>query len=107
VLVTTAPPGEPRGYLERTKNFVKHVIGRPTVLDGVTEFNDWLKQYGQQQGVPVFDLEAALRRNANDRWMKPEFDSGDQLHLNVLAYDAMDRAFVTFLSTIPQPTSRQ
>jgi hypothetical protein len=39
--------------------------------------------------------------------MKPEFDSGDHVHLNALAYDAMDRAFVTFLSTLPQPSSRQ
>lgn len=99
VLVTTAPRGEPGGFIERTKGTFKRLLGRPTAMDGVIAFNDWLKQYGRQQNLPVFDLEAVLR-NSSNRWMNPEYDSGDRLHVNKQAYDAMDRAFASFLPSL-------
>lgn len=106
ILVTTAPIGEPSGLIEQTKSIAKRLLGRPATMDGVTAFNNWLRHYGQQQNLPVFDLETVLRRSGSDRWMNPEYDSGDRVHLNALAYDAMDRAFASFLSSLPAGSSR-
>lgn len=98
ILVTTAPLAEPTGFVQRVKDLIKGVIGKPTWQESVIEFNDWLKYYAKTEGLPVFDLEAALRRDDSKRWLRNEFDSGDGLHLNDVAYQAVDRAFVNFLA---------
>jgi len=96
MLVTTAPVSEPFGSAAR--RFVKKMLGKPDWLDTVTAYNDWLKVYAQHEKIPVFDLEAVLRRSDSERWLKAEYDVGDRVHLNAAAYKAMDRAFAAFLS---------
>ncbi len=98
MLVTTAPVGEPSGLVAKAKLKVKKLLGKPTWLDSITSFNDWIKEYGRAEGIPVFDLEALLRRSAEERWLKPEFDSGDTVHLTEAAYREMDRGFARFLN---------
>lgn len=98
VLVTTAPVGKPKEYVALGRIAVKRLIGRPTWLDSVTRFNDWVTAYGRRQRVPVFDLEAVLRRNRGERWLRDEYDSGDHVHLTEPAYHALDLAFAQFLS---------
>jgi hypothetical protein len=99
VLVTTVPVAEPPGIVGRVKYLVKHAIGRPTRIDTLIEFNDWLKDYARREQVPFFDLEAVVRRSAGERWLRPDFDSGDQLHVNAEAYRAIDGAFAAFLTS--------
>lgn len=101
VLVTTPPLDVPDGAIQRGKEEVKHLLGRGTAAEGIAVFNDWLKTYAAQERIPVFDLEAALRRAPGDRWMKAEYDSGDRVHLNAAGYQAMDKAFTQFLSGEP------
>lgn len=98
ILVTTAPVAEPKEMLPKFKNWVKQIIGKPTWQGSVLQFNDWLKAYAASEGLEVFDLEAALRRSAEDRWLRDEFDNGDGMHLNSTAYQAVDKAFVAFLA---------
>jgi hypothetical protein len=101
VLVTVAPVAEPTEYISRAKVFVKRLIGKPTPLDrlgGLAQFNDWLKQYAQRERIPVFDLAAQLQRSASERWLRSEYDIGDQLHLNEAAYRVLDGAFAKFLT---------
>ncbi len=98
MLVTTAPVGKPTGAVAQAKLKVKKILGKPTWLDSITQFNDWMKSYAQQEGIPVFDLEAALRLSPEDRWLKPEYDSGDMVHLTPAAYSEMDRQFAAFMS---------
>ena len=93
MLVTTAPVAEPTDLLGRAKALVKRALGRPATQEGVVAFNDWLKEFARRERVPVFDLEAVLRRSASERWLRAEYDSGDRLHLNAKAYAAIDRAF--------------
>ncbi|HSN20008.1 MAG TPA: SGNH/GDSL hydrolase family protein [Usitatibacter sp.] len=101
VLVTTAPLGAPEGAVERGKSGLKRLLGRDSAADGIAAFNDWMKAYAERERIPLFDLEAVLRRGAGERWMKPEYDSGDRVHLNAAGYRAMDRAFAQFLSGTP------
>jgi hypothetical protein len=98
VLVTTAPVAEPTEYIPRAKIFVKRLIGRPTQLDAIVQFNAWLKQYAQRERIPVFDLEAKLHRSESERWLRSEYDIGDKLHLNELAYRVLDEEVAKFLT---------
>jgi hypothetical protein len=98
ILVTTAPIAEPTRVMDRARALAKRLLGRTTAQEGLVVFNDWLREYAQRERIPLFDLEAVLRRSASDRWMRSEFDSGDRLHLNATAYAAMDRAFAEFLA---------
>lgn len=100
ILVTTAPVGKPDDYIVRLKNVVKIIIGRPTKQGSVAEFNDWMKEYGRRIGIPVFDLESILILSPEERWLRPEYDSGDKTHLTARAYEAMDRAFARFLPNL-------
>lgn len=98
ILVTTPPLAEPTGIVQRTKDFVKGLVGKPTWQASVLEFNDWLRAYAKRENIPVFDVEAVLRREDQSRWLRDEFDEGDGLHLNRAAYQHMDRAFIKFLA---------
>jgi hypothetical protein len=97
VIVTTAPVAEPTGLLPRAKTLIKRLLGMQTTHESVMVYNDWLKEYAKNKNIPLFDLEAVLRRSANERWLKPEYDEGDGLHLNAAAYTVMDHAFSVFL----------
>lgn len=55
-------------------------------LDSLLEFNDWIHEYCQYEEISVLDLEAALRTSEGDRTLNPDYDSGDGLHPNDLAY---------------------
>ncbi len=55
-------------------------------LDSILEFNDWIKQYCSDENISVLDLEAALHISDTNRALNPEYDSGDGLHPNELAY---------------------
>jgi hypothetical protein len=98
VIVTTAPVAEPTEYIPRAKIFVKLLIGKPAWLDSIVQFNDWLKQYAQRERIPVFDLEAQLRRSESERWLRSEYDAGDKMHLNESAYRVLDGSFSKFLT---------
>lgn len=89
---------------DRFKDFIKTLLGRPTTatqLEGIVQYNDWLKEYAAQEGLTVLDLEAPLRVSQVDRSLRVDLHSGDGLHLNAKAYamldvtvgPALDRAF--------------
>jgi hypothetical protein len=98
VIVTTAPVAQPTEYIPRTKLFVKRLIGKPTQLHSIVQFNDWLTQFAQRERMSVFDLGAQLQRSDGERWLRPEYDVGDKLHLNEAAYRVLDGAFAKFLT---------
>ena len=98
VLVKTSPVAEPTEYIPRAKIFVKRLIGRPTQLDGIVQFNAWLKQYAQRERIPLFDLETKLYRSDSERWLRSEYDIVDKLHLNELIYLVLDEPVAKFLT---------
>jgi hypothetical protein len=58
----------------------------PGRLESIMEFNDWIRDYCEYEEISVLDLEAALRISEDDRALDPDYDSGDGLHPNDLAY---------------------
>jgi lysophospholipase L1-like esterase len=78
----------------KLKDTIKWVLGRPTLssrLEGLIKYNDWIKSYGQREGLIILDLEAPLRISEKDRSLKIELHSGDGLHLNQKAYSLLDQ----------------
>lgn len=71
----------------------------PGKQEGIREFNDWLRSYAQQQGLPVLDMERALRTDDKERYLRDELTSGDGSHLNRKAYDILDRLLIESVST--------
>jgi len=55
-------------------------------LESILEFNNWIHQYCRDENISVLDLEAALRVSDGNRILDPNYDSGDGLHPNDLAY---------------------
>ena len=78
---------------ERVKDFIKSILGRPTPssqLEGISQYNDWIRQYTSQEGLTVLELEAPLRTSQEDRSLRIDLHSGDGLHLNAKAYEILD-----------------
>jgi hypothetical protein len=71
----------------------------PGKQEGIREFNDWLRAYAQQQGLPILDLERALRADNKERYLRDELTSGDGSHLNHKAYDILDKLLIESIST--------
>mgnify|MGYP000058812488 CR=1 FL=1 len=99
VLVTVAPVKAP-GLVQRGKNLVKKVMGKPVWPEEVAAFNDWLREYAARERLPLFDLERALSIAPDQRYLKPEFSTDDDVHLSRAAYERLDREFEQFLSGI-------
>lgn len=97
ILVTTAPVGEPKGLISKAKIAIKHLFGLRSWLDEITEYNNWLRQYVARENIPIFDLEAVLRISESNKYLNPDYDSGDMVHLTPAAYRAMDHEFFLFL----------
>lgn len=63
----------------------------------ILEYNDWIKQYSIEKGLPLLDLESALRRSDSDRRLRVNLTSGDGLHLNKKAYSLLDQIVIPVL----------
>lgn len=66
-----------------TREHAGQVPGR---AQGLWAFNDWVRDLCQDQGIPLLDLEAALRCSPDDRGLRPQVHSGDGLHLSRQTY---------------------
>ena len=78
---------------DQLKDFIKTLLGRPTTatqLEGIFQYNDWVREYAAQEGLVVLDLEAPLRTSQGDRSLRVDLHSGDGLHLNAKAYQMLD-----------------
>jgi hypothetical protein len=88
---------------DRLKDFIKTLLGRPTTatqLEGIFQYNDWIKEYAAKEGLTVLDLEAPLRTSGNDRSLRADLHSGDGLHLNSTAYGILDTIVVPTLDRV-------
>lgn len=66
-----------------TRGHALRNVGR---AEAIREFNDWLRQLAAAQQVPLLDLEAAVRRSAEERYLVDGLDTGDGLHLARTTY---------------------
>jgi hypothetical protein len=62
----------------------------PGKQESLVEYNEWVRQYAQQHGIRLLDLESALRTDEFDRYLRDEFATSDGSHLNAAAYAVLD-----------------
>lgn len=67
-----------------------HANKRPGRLEGILEYNDWVKSYCKQNNIDCLDFEAVLRISEANRVLRNDLTSGDGLHLNGKAYLILD-----------------
>lgn len=119
-------PGEPAAYQEMMKKWISDVqaagmqamvttvvpVTRQRAernkgkMEGIRRYNDWIREYAKQQHLVVVDLEAALREDPDQRFLREEFNSGDGSHLNKKAYGVLDRVLLETLCQSNQLTCR-
>jgi lysophospholipase L1-like esterase len=63
----------------------------PTIEQTRQRINNWMRKSGAFDAV--IDFDSVLRDPDNPTHMNPQYNSGDYLHPNVKAYQAMARAF--------------
>jgi hypothetical protein len=68
-----------------------HSLERKGRLEGIIEYNTWVRDYAKEKNIPVIDLEAVLRISDREKALKDEYTNGDGLHLNKNAYDVLDK----------------
>jgi lysophospholipase L1-like esterase len=66
----------------------------------ILEFNDWINQYGQENGLAVLDLEKAVRYRGSNRFLREDLARIDGLHLNSKAYKILDGIVLPTLETV-------
>lgn len=87
MLATVAPVTKERAQKQKGK------------IEGINEYNAWLRTYAQHESILLLDLAATLRSEAETGYLREDLTSGDGLHLNNQAYALLDNLlFETCLS---------
>jgi len=101
VVATVVPTTKTMGLIQDTKNWIKHrLLGRPTQVDQVRAYNDWIRTMASDKAIALLDLEALLRVSDTDRIMNQAYSSGDGIHPNAYAYSLFDQEFERLLHLI-------
>lgn len=79
ILATAVPVTRKRSEMDKGK------------MDALREYNDWIRNYARDQRLPLLDLEAALRTDPRERYLRDDLTSGDGSHLNARAYEILDK----------------
>jgi GDSL-like Lipase/Acylhydrolase family len=79
----------------------------PGKQQSLVQYNEWVRQYAEQHGLGLLDLEAALRTDASTRYLRDEFAASDGSHLNAAAYRVLDNTLRAALSEKPIDTQAQ
>jgi lysophospholipase L1-like esterase len=78
--------------------FAMALHGNAAAIAARNEINEWIRTSGAADGV--VDFHAAVRDPSDPDGLRPEFDSGDHLHLSPAGYAAMaDAVDLTLLRT--------
>jgi hypothetical protein len=62
----------------------------PGKQESLLMYNEWVRQYTQQHGIVLLDLESALHTNDAGHYLREEFATSDGSHLNSAAYTVLD-----------------
>lgn len=93
--------GQMKGWVQRVREKKRGVVLATVVpvtrerastkvgqAEAIWVYNDWIRTFGRSEGIPVLDLEAAVREKAS-RFLRAEV-STDGLHLNSKGYQLLD-----------------
>lgn len=99
VPATTIPAARARSAFQVGKGWVRSLIpGLEGKMHQIWGFNDWLR--AQPAASAVLDLERVLQAAPGDRYLSPEFDQGDGVHVNAAGYRVMDAVLEHTLATL-------
>lgn len=70
----------------------------PGKQENLLKYNEWIREFAIQRGLKVLDLEAALRLDDSDKYLREEFAAADGSHLNLAAYAVLDETLRKLLS---------
>jgi len=113
-------PGNPRVYQDSVRDWVRQLRAHniqvilatvapvtrtreerdPGKQESLLAYNRWVREYAREQGLPVLDLESAVRTQEGGSYLRDEFTSGDGTHLNATAYAVLDRTLQSTLCEI-------
>ena len=62
----------------------------PGKQESLVEYNEWIREYAQEHGIKLLDLESALRTDETGRYLRDDFATSDGSHLNAAAYVVLD-----------------
>jgi hypothetical protein len=65
---------------------VAHDQQNPGRMDGILEYNEWIRCIAGEREMPLLDLESALRRSSEDPHLDEKWATRDGLHLRRAAY---------------------
>lgn len=69
----------------------------PGKQEGLLKYNEWVREFANQRGLEVLDLEAALRSNDSGKYLREDFAAEDGSHLNSTAYRVLDQTLSALL----------
>lgn len=72
----------------------------------IIAYNDWIRTYCKQNGLPCLDLEAVLRYSEDNRYLREDLAKIDGLHINSKAYKILDQVVVPTLKTVEWENKR-
>ena len=75
--------------------------------ESVLGYNDWVRDYARSNGIVLLVLEAALRTDSRERYLRDDLASGDGSHLNRKAYDILDGVMTQALCRLAPDTCLQ
>lgn len=70
----------------------------PGKQQGLRQFNEWLRRHAAEQGYVLLDLEAAMRDDTPEGYLRDIYTSGDGSHLNAAAYKVLDERLARTLN---------
>jgi len=70
----------------------------PGKQETLLKYNEWIREFAIQHGLKVLDLEAVLRVDDSDKYLREEFAATDGSHLNSVAYAVLDGTLLRLLS---------
>ena len=105
ILATVVPITEKMPLWPKTKRMIKKYIIRKKISSyhrnirqqGINDYNDWVRNYADKNGLIILDLESALRISESNRYLIPKL-STDGLHLNKKAYLRLDKVALKTLA---------
>ena len=105
ILATVVPITEKMPLWPKTKRMIKKYIFRKKISpyhrnirqQGINDYNDWVRDYADKNGLIILDLESALRISESNRYLIPKL-STDGLHLNKKAYLRLDKVALKTLA---------
>ena len=65
----------------------------------ICDYNDWVRDYSNKNGLRMLDLESVLRISNNNRFLKPSLTT-DGLHITKEAYNLLDQLVARTLAEI-------